>query len=61
METSIIVDDYTKKYMPELLGKTLVPKYWHAEHEDAIWVDCLEDPKLSGYVFYLSLKNWKID
>lgn len=56
--TKIIEDDYTRKRCPELIGKTLVVKYWHNESEDHVWVDCIEDPKLSGWVFYLWLESW---
>lgn len=58
--TTIIEDSYTREYMPEYIGKTLVVKYWHNTDEDSIWVDCIEDPKLSGWVFYLYLNSWRI-
>lgn len=59
--TKIIEDDYTREHLPELIGKTLVAKYWHNDIEDFIWVDCVEDPKCSGWVFYLWLESWSIE
>jgi len=48
-------------YYPALKGKTLIPRYWHLDQDATIFVDCVEDPSLSRYVFYLTLKDWTID
>lgn len=61
MTTKIIEDDYTRERMPELIGKTLIPKYWHYIDEDSIWVDCVENPELSGFIYYASLESWRIN
>ena len=56
--TKIINDEYTREHYAKYIDKTLVAKYWHNESEDHIWVDCIEDPKLSGWIFYLYLESW---
>ena len=60
MMAKVVDNEYTRKVMPQLLGKTFVCKFWSTEDEDSIWVDCIEDPKLSGYVNYLFLDSWSI-
>ena len=58
--TQIVEDDYTRKYMPELIGVELIPKFWHETDEDAIWCECPSNPKLSNYFYYASLLDWSI-
>ena len=46
---------------PLLVGLTFIPRFWNTKDEDSIWVDCVEKPELSGYIFYLYLDNWVIN
>lgn len=61
MVTKVLVDEYIRNKMPEYIGLTLVPKYWHPKDEDSIYCECVERPELSGYFFYLMLENWNVE
>ena len=61
MTTKIIDNEYARKWLPNFIGKTLIPKYWDDIDEDNIWVECIEDPKLNGLIYYAFLESWRID
>ena len=57
----LIDSHYAREVYPHLIGKTLIPKYWHRDNEDGIFVECVENPELSQYVYYLYLDSWKVE